>query len=128
MTDFFLTSSDSPELNEHPRACKVIRRLLRAGVQDSLLVEVNPPLSIDEVAGQGVEVTTVVLAPRHVGVSLLSPTQYPIYVHVAMPLADDIVTVTNDNTRSIMWGDVYATESDARRAHYPPLHAQCDDD
>jgi len=122
---FFLTSSDSTDLNRQPRACYVLASVKREGQEDGLLVRVDPPLQGSLYGTEDKPISVVVLANRHAGYSLVQPREWPVFVYVAQPITQDINEydeVTKGNALVVAWGEVYASEADARKAHCPPLH------
>jgi hypothetical protein len=115
--DFYLTSSEGYGL-ETPRAC--FRRASLAGraVDGYLLVEVDPPLDGVHYGRPSENISLLVLATRHAGQSLFPISEWPLYVHVAMPTRDISGTDTLNATdlEHVGWGELYRTKQDAELA------------
>jgi hypothetical protein len=118
MFDFYLTSSDSAELNAHPRACTVLKEV-REIVGEALEVEVKPALPGAVYGSQEDEVSVVILAPRLEGDSILNTKTWPVEVYVVERAPRN---AEREDYHILAWGELWPTEDEARRAYYPPLH------
>lgn len=118
MVDFYLTSSDSAELNAQPRACTVLREV-REMVGEALEVEVKPPLPGAVYGSQENGVSVVILAPRLKGDSILNIKTWPVEVYVAERAPRN---AERDDYHILAWGELWQTEDEARCVYYPPLH------
>ncbi len=115
--DFYLASKEGYGLDV-PRVCRRTASLKTEKGKDLVVAEIDPPLIYNNL-----EVTEVIFGARHAGYSVLSPGQWPVYVHVAI--------WKDPNTRAqvmqsgllaagglevIAWGELYATKGDALAA------------
>lgn len=110
---YYLASADDSGF-ARPRGCWPIRTLKSEHRDDLVLVRISPSVPF-----RGKLLDEVVLASRHVGYSLLSITEWPVYVHVAVlmaPLEDHAQIVRTADLFSLAWAEVYPTEADARQA------------
>lgn len=117
--DFYLASSDvTPDSDlARPRRCWRLRRLATDTRDDLLLVRIAPPLPGQAFGLGDREIDQLLLAARHKGFSLFPISTWPVYVHVARPLVDDIEFRDKLNTRelhSFAWAELYPTEEAAR--------------
>jgi hypothetical protein len=115
--DFFLASTEGYELDV-PRRCYRLRRVTGRNVDDYLVVRIDPPLSGQKFGMGRHDLDKVVVATRHQGSTLFPISEWPTYVHVARMLgtAEKKDSFTAADLESIGWGELYQTESDARRA------------
>jgi hypothetical protein len=115
--DFYLSSAESDTLRE-PRKCWSIKRLRGEIRDDYLLIQIFPPI-IGQPFGLGAkDIDLVIIAPRHKGISLFPITSYPVFVHVARPLIDDVESrdmIYNQESEVMFWGELYETEENARK-------------
>jgi hypothetical protein len=114
----YLASTEDRDLRE-PRKCYFLKRLRGPLHNDYLLVKVAPPL-IGQLYGLGAkDIDCLILAARHVGFTLFPIREWPVYVHVARPLIDDIEEredITPAEFEVIAWAELYETEEKAQRA------------
>jgi len=115
--DFFLASTEGYELDV-PRRCYRLRRVAGRPADDYLVVRIDPPLSGQKFGMGERDLDKVVVATRHQGSTLFPISEWPIYVHVARMLgvAEKKDSFAAADLESIGWGELYQTESDARRA------------
>jgi len=113
--DFYLSSTDNYGL-ETPRRVREIKRIAIDQRDDALLAEIDPPIA----AWTSMESNTsiVILATRHKGCSLFPVSEWPLSVHVAKPLVEnvqgrDYLELTEVQT--IAWAELYETEQDGLR-------------
>jgi len=114
--DFYLASSEGYGMRE-PRRCFRIKRLAGDERDDLLLIRVDPPFVGQWYGLGGQNIHQVILATRFAGDSLFPVVQWPVFVHVARALVPDPVTrsiLHQDELDEIGWGEVYATDADAR--------------
>ena len=114
--DFYLASSEGYGMLG-PRRCYRIKRLAGDWRDDYLLVRVDPPFVGQLYGFGGRDIYQVILATRFVGDSLFPVAQWPVFVHVALSLVPDAETrsvIHQPELFEIGWGEVYATEIDAR--------------
>ncbi len=94
-----------------------MRRLRTTGRDDLLLVRVEPPLIGQKYGPGGRDIGVLVVAPRHLGVSLFPVSEWPVYVHVARLLVappEGSDAVRPEDLERIAWAELYKTEEDAR--------------
>ena len=115
--DFYLALTDGTG-QDIPRACWRLSPLKADTGKELLLVHLAPPL-----IHRNLPVDDVVLAALHVGRSVLTITEWPMHVHVAIrrcgPTDDcgarhDVVSV--NELEVILWGALYSTEAAAANA------------
>jgi hypothetical protein len=115
--DSYLASKDSYNV-EAPRRVWRLKRLCGPGSSDWLLARIDPPIVEQESGSVARKISIVLLATRHNGTSLFPITQWPVSVHVARPLLEDLETrdtLHKGEFRSIAWAELYKTEEDAHK-------------
>ena len=106
--DFYLSSSEGYGL-ETPRACRCIRRMSLGDRANLMLVEISPALPVQTSGSGGRDVTLLLLAPRHAGRTLWPINEWPMHVHVVLPLIDDPAQrdrVEPDEVRHLAWAEL----------------------
>jgi hypothetical protein len=114
--DFFLASSEGYRLEE-PRRCWRIKRVRSDNRDDLLLVRVKPPLIGQPYGLGGRDIDTLLVATRHKGDSLFPIKEWPVFVHVARLLIDNLEDrdeIHDTEFESVAWAELYRTEEDAR--------------
>lgn len=114
---FYLSSSDGYGL-EAPHRCTPIRRIRGDARDDLLLVRVEPPLPGQLYGLGGDDIVYLVIAARHVGVSLFPVSEWPAYVHVGRILVsapEERDHLRSSETEEIAWAEIYPDENSARR-------------
>lgn len=114
--DFYLASSEGYGMAE-PRSCWRIKRLTSLWRDDLLLIEISPPLLGQKHGLGNCDLDMVVVATRHEGASLFPINEWPLYVHVARVLAEDVTerdSLTEEEFESIGWAELYPPEEAAR--------------
>ena len=113
--EFYLAASEGYDL-EAPRACRRLKRVATASRDDLLVVEIDPPLIGQKFGlGDGM-IRHVIVAPRHQGSSLFPISEWPMFVHVARLLTDNLEhldKLEECDFESIAWAELYRTENDA---------------
>ena len=112
--DFVLTSSEGYDLEE-PRNCVILKWFDGGRPNRYVLVSIDPPLIGQQYGLGGEDVHEVVLASRHFGYSLNPITEWPAYVHVALPLGDirsKSGPLSKDDLQLIGWGEIYRKRED----------------
>ena len=112
--DFVMTSSEGYDLEE-PRNCAILHWFDGDRPNRYVLVSIDPPLIGQQYGLGGRDVYEVVLASRHVGYSLNPITEWPAYVHVALPLGDirsKSGPLGKDDLLLIGWGEIYQKRED----------------
>lgn len=108
--DFYLASSEGYCMMEEPRKAYRIKRLRGERRDDYLLIRIDPPL-IGKQYGRGAgDIDQVVVATRHRGDSLFPMREWPVFVHVALPLVDapqDRDTLRKRELEEIAWAALY---------------------
>jgi hypothetical protein len=113
--DFYLSSSDTYGL-EIARRVRGIKRISIGQRDDALLAEIDSPIA----AWTSKESNTsiVILATKYKGCSLFPVSGWPLSVHVAKPLVENVQGRDHlelTEVRTIAWAELYETEQDARR-------------
>lgn len=114
--DFYLVSSEGYGM-EKPRKCYRIKRLKGAQRDDYLLIKIDPPLIGQKYGLGGRDIDKVIIATRHKGDSLFPIKEWPVFIHVARILIDDLEdreTVVDNEFEEIGWAELYETEEAAR--------------
>lgn len=108
--DFYLTSIEYQSL-ENPRECWNIGRLSNGHRDDLMIVKVIPSVS-DHLLRE----ERLILASRHEGNPIFSPTEYPVHVYVIKPNINvENGDVINDSDYNILyWGEIYLTMGEAK--------------
>ncbi len=115
--DFYLASSEGYGLL-HPRRCRSLKRLASDNRDDLLLISIQPPI-LGQPHGLGAQdIDQVIVAPRHLGSSLFPISEWPIAVHVVLPLInlDGVDLIEANQMRTIGWAELYRHEKDALAA------------
>jgi hypothetical protein len=113
--DFYLRSTEYDALAE-PRKCWRLKRLRGDFRDDFLLIQVDPPIIGQPLGLGGDDVDKVIVAPRHIGVSLFPIVDWPVFVHVALPLTqyiEDWDLIGDQESRVIYWAELYPTWEEA---------------
>jgi len=118
--DFYLASSEGYEGDDmwKPRRGWRITRMPTPGRDDFLLARIDPPVIGQEYGLGSHNIDLVLLATRHKGASLFPITEWPVFVHVACPLINNVESrdnLQNEEFQNIAWAELYRTEDDARR-------------
>jgi hypothetical protein len=115
--DFYLASSEGYGL-EQPRTCYRIKQLKSHTREDLLLIRIDPPIPGQAYGFGGRDIDKVVVATRHVGSSLFPIRDWPVFVHVAIPLIDNLELrerVEDQEIREIGWAELYQTRKAAKK-------------
>lgn len=116
--DFFLASREGYGL-EKPRACYQIRRLKGRSRDDYLLIRIVPDL-VGQPYGLGDrDISSLVVAPRHVGVSLSPVSSWPVFVHVArllIPEGQIGEQIADSDIEEIGWAELHPDLESALRS------------
>jgi len=113
--DYFLSSSEGYGL-ESPRACYVQRALAGRANDVYVLVMIDPPLPGQKYDRGDDDIRELVLATRHQGQSIYPVSEWPLYVHVAIPIEDIDATrseIATEDLQLVGWGEIYRTRDDA---------------
>lgn|SRR5262249_13302372 len=116
--DFFLASREGYGL-EKPRACYQIKRLKGRSRDDFSLIRIVPGL-VGQPYGLGDrDISTLVIAPRHIDVSLTPVSSWPVFVHVARLLipTDQIgEQIADTDIEEVGWAELYPDLETALRS------------
>jgi hypothetical protein len=115
--DFYLASQDSYNV-EQPRRVWRIKRMSTPYRDDLLLVRVDPPIAVEGFGSSARFVDLVLLAVRHKGASLFPIAEWPVSVHVARPLVDNVEgrdKLLAHELENNAWAEVYRNEEEAAR-------------
>ena len=106
--DFYLVSSEGYGL-EHPVACYKRKHLLGKHPDGYLLCDIQPALIGQHYGLGSKDIKQLVLATRHQGYSLFPISEWPAYVHVALPLSDIDMNdyIREADIKLIAWGELY---------------------
>ena len=116
MTDeiYFLSSLDS-EIFESTRKCIFLKMIRFDTGKECVLAEIDPPV-IGQHFDVGEDIKYVFLSNRHEGGTLSTIQEFPCFVFIARPLADDVcerAIITKDDLQIMAWGELYRSKSDA---------------
>ena len=116
--DFFLASREGYGL-EKPRACYQIKRLKGRSRDDFLLIRIVPDL-VGQPYGLGDrDISTLVIAPRHIDVSLTPVSSWPVFVHVArLLIPEDQIgeQIADSDIEEVGWAELYPDFESALRS------------
>ena len=110
--DFWMVTSDGYLLDE-ARACYKERQLTGGHSNGYMLCEIDPPFIGQRYGLGGRDINRIVLASRHQGSTLFPIEEWPAYVHVArltVDLAEGEFSLSRDDCRSMIWGEVYKNQ------------------
>jgi hypothetical protein len=112
--EFFMTSSETSSLAD-VRRCQYLDRVSLGQRHDLMLVSIEPPLIGQQFGLGGHDVSRLIIAPRHRGVSLFPISEWPVHVHVFIPeLLDELGPELTK--RSWGWAEIHPTEGAAALA------------
>lgn len=109
---FFMTSSEDSKLKQL-RRCIPIKRFHAPNRDDYLLIRVTPPLEGHWYGISSGNITELVIATRHKGVSLFPVKKWPVSVYVLRPLINDPEhkdTLRDDELTLIGWAEIYDSQ------------------
>src|SRR5574338_22786 len=113
--DFALCTEGRDDLS-YPRACWRRKRLRDSIRDDYLVVDIAPPL-IGQRYGLGdKDITQIILATRHRGVTLFPVTEWPAHVYVYRVLDEAILgreDFDEHQVEMITWGTIFRSLSEA---------------
>ncbi len=81
-------------------------------------IRIDPPITGQAYGLGGRDVDKVVIATRHVGSSLFPIRDRPVFIHVALPLVEDLErheTIEDNELREIGWAELYRTRKAAEK-------------
>jgi hypothetical protein len=116
--DFYMTSTESNVLKPI-RQCFAIKRFTAQDRDDYLLIRIRPPIQAGEYKGVTQQVSQLVVATRHKGVSLFPATKWPVRVYVLRVLIDapEQHDILRDNELELLdWADLYKSSETAKSA------------
>jgi hypothetical protein len=116
---FYLSSSDSSELNAHPRRCTVLRWVMVGDSTDGLALMCDPPLPSDNG-----DIDRVIVTPKWQEQTLRLITKWPFFVYVFREPWEAEVYAFDDLRPPVYWGELFQTEVDARANYHPPMHQE----
>jgi len=116
--DFYIASSEGYDMQE-PREAWFIERVKTQYHDDWMWVAINPPIIGQKYGLGGKDIDTVMILPRHKGMSLFPPNEWPLCVYVVRLLVspwalDDMVP--EGSYECIAWAELYKTRDDAIEA------------
>ena len=121
-SEFYLCSSEGYGLEE-PRRCSLASPIETLTREDLLSVRVEPPLLYENQ-----ELSEVVVAARHKGVTVFNILEWPVAVHVARfnekhgeKIAPDWSGPGRSRLQNIAWAELYPTLEEAEAAVRRPL-------
>jgi len=120
--DFYMSANEYDAL-EKPRKCYAIRRFSGKRRDNYLLIRIDPPIAPGEVEGFDSEISEVIVATRHQGATLFPISEWPVYVHVALPVVPGrhyrtVVSTQIGDIAAEAWARLYPTEEDARNKNH----------
>lgn len=115
--DFYLASNGYRDFEE-PRRCVFVRRMSFGQRTDGMLLEIEPPL-IGQKYGLGArDIHLLIVAPRHVGVTIFPLSTSPLSVFVMRSLVEDVTArahVDLNEVELIAWADLYLAKTEPAR-------------
>ena len=113
--DFALCTEGRDDLS-YPRACWRRKRLRDNIRDDYLLVDIAPPIIGQRYGLGGRDITQLILATRHQGVTLFPVNEWPAYVYVYRILDEALLnqeTFEANQVAMIIWGMIFRSLSEA---------------
>jgi len=121
MKRYYLSSLDSSVL-ETTRVCDYLAFMRFSTGKECVLAKVDPPIPGQQF-GSAKDITRVVLANRHEGEKLSNISEFPCFVHVALPLINEIDQkdlLSTSDVKNIAWGELYRSKYDAENHIFDP--------
>jgi hypothetical protein len=112
LPDFYMTSSESNELKQL-RKCYRIKRFHAPRRDDYLLIHISPPFEIRENGIIGDQISELIIATRHKGVSLFPIVQWPVSVYVLRVVnknPTELDKIEDDELALIGWAEIYDSQ------------------
>lgn len=115
--DFFLSSSESYKLR-NPIACFKRKRLFGKHPDGYLLCDIKPSLVGQHYGMGGNNIKQIILTSRHQGHTIFPITEWPVYVHVSIPLTDLNIkeNIEKIDIKSIAWAELYKNKEEAKQS------------
>jgi hypothetical protein len=117
--DFYLTSSEGYEL-ELVRSCTKRKMLLGTNPDGYMLCDIFPSISNTGLEVNDHDITQLIFTSRHKGVSIFNHAEWPIYVHIAIPINNSLINefcISDEDIKLIGWGEIYNNKSDIRESY-----------
>ena len=112
---YYLSSLDSVRF-EPVRECRFVRLLTFDTGKEAVEAQISPGVIGQEFNRSDFD--TVILTPRHAGVTINPVSEFPCFVHIAITRIVDLriqSPIRADDLYNIAWGDLYRTRGDAER-------------
>ena len=110
--DFYMTSTESYALGRK-RKCYRVKRIHADGRDDYLLIRIDPPLDGRRYGIDNDQVSELIIAARHKGISLFPIRAWPVSVYVLYALIlhpESYDTLKDDELTLIDWAEIYLSE------------------
>jgi hypothetical protein len=110
---FYLSSFESTRF-ETVRQCRVVDVLVFDTSKAAVVAQIEPPVIGQDFNRPG-DLATVILVPRHQGVSIDPISEFPCFVHVTIAREGYKLRspIRSDDLEIIGWGELYLTYHDA---------------
>lgn len=108
--DFFLCAKGEHDDLSDPCACWRCKRLRDNIRDDYLVVDIEPPIIGQRYGPGDKDITQIILATRHEGVTLFPITEWPAHVYVCRILDDAILSqdvFEEHQVEMITWGSYF---------------------
>jgi hypothetical protein len=111
----YLSSLESVRF-EPVRQCIFVKKLRFDTGKECALVRLSPGV-VGQDFNVGAEIEQFILANRHGGATLFPIKRFPCFVHIARLLIESVDrdVITKDDVEVIPWGELYRSQSDAKR-------------
>jgi len=112
LPDFYMASTEDNRLNQL-RRCHPIKRIHAKRRDDYLLIRISPPLDGHNYGTSGGQISELVIATRHKGVSLFPIIKWPIAVYVLRVLIENPEehdVLTDEDLALIGWAEIYDSQ------------------
>lgn len=124
--DFHVSAEGENDELRNPHACWRRQRLRDNVRDDYLLVDIEPPILGQRYGLGSADITHLILATRHKGVTLFPVTEWPAHVYVFRLLDQALLKQTSfeaHQVEMIAWGIVFrsASELSNHTAIDPPM-------
>lgn len=122
MTELWLGSRDSTDLNGNPRSCTVIGRVAHKSGRVILDLALDPPLEGEDYGFSPRKIGRVVVSPKYDHIDLDPVSEWPAYVFVLEPASFDpgfLAQITRSDYEILAWGELYQSKEAALEFKFP---------
>jgi len=119
--DFFMVALDYAGFFDDVWKCCKVRLVESLCGRGLMQVRIDPPIPVGKAKGYDQAIEKVLLAPRHMGVTLHRIEEWPVFVHLCVPLLPGqeyswTIKTAEGKYYSIVWAELYQSEAEARKS------------